>query len=167
MEREPVIAPEGRPRLVILSGGQTGVDRGALDAALSLGVECGGWCPAGRKAEDGPIHDRYPLIVLPGAGYLDRTRKNVEDSDMTLVIAFGAPTGGTARTVDFCRRLGKPCLVLDGATLTTAAAATTALQFLRASGCQRLNVAGPRASGEPRGYDYAYAVVRGLIAQLR
>ena len=67
----------------IISGGQTGVDRGALDAALKASISCGGWGPKGRKAEDGPIPERYPLQELPGADYLHRTRRNVVDSDGT------------------------------------------------------------------------------------
>jgi len=88
---------ETRP-LRVVSGGQTGVDRGALDAALERGVPCGGWCPAGRLAEDGVIPARYPVTELRGAGYDERTRKNVEDSDGTLIVTFGRATGGTART---------------------------------------------------------------------
>jgi len=70
----------------VVSGGQTGVDRGALDAALDLGFPCGGWCPEGRQAEEGVIPARYPLNELIGGGYEERTQKNVEDSDGTLVI---------------------------------------------------------------------------------
>jgi hypothetical protein len=66
--------------LIIISGGQTGVDRGALDAGLELGAPCGGWCPDGRKAEDGPIPDRYPLDELKGAGYPEPTRCNPSSS---------------------------------------------------------------------------------------
>src|SRR5262249_20137195 len=83
----------------LVSGGQTGVDRAALDAALEVGVPCGGWCPKGRKAEDGRIDDRYPLCETPSAAYSQRTRWNVRDSDGTLVLAWGEPTGGTLLTV--------------------------------------------------------------------
>ena len=76
-------------RLQIISGGQAGVDRGALDAALELGAQCGGWCPDGRKAEDGRIPDCYPLEERKGAGCPERTRRNVEDSDGTLIIHRG------------------------------------------------------------------------------
>jgi hypothetical protein len=88
----------------IVSGGQTGVDRGALDAALRVGFPCGGWCPQDRKAEDGPIPDRYPLVVLPGAGYRQRTLKNVKDSDGTVIIYANTLSGGTKLTRDFCQR---------------------------------------------------------------
>jgi hypothetical protein len=70
----------------IISGGQTGVDRGALDAALAVKFPCGGWCPADRRAEDGSIPGRYPLTPLPGGGYRERTRQNVIDSDGTATV---------------------------------------------------------------------------------
>jgi hypothetical protein len=149
--------------LKIISGGQTGVDRAALDAAFVAGASCGGWCRAGRIAEDGRIPDRYPLMELPGAGYLQRTRKNVEDSDGTLAIIFGMPTGGTARTVEFCLRLGKPFCVVDGNVATVDAAVQQSMEFVRRQNIQHLNVAGPRGSGEARGYAYALAVVSGLL----
>lgn len=88
----------------IISGGQTGVDRAALDAALQLGIPCGGWCPKGRKAKDGPIPDRYPLKETESGSYPVRTEMNVRDSDGTLILTWGRPTGGTALTVRLARR---------------------------------------------------------------
>lgn len=76
-------------RLRVISGGQTGVDRAALDVALELGLPCGGWCPAGRRAEDGPIPARYPLTETAGADYVERTRRNVVEADATLVLCHG------------------------------------------------------------------------------
>src|SRR5437660_8666127 len=96
----------------LISGGQTGVDRAALDVALELGLPCGGWCPRGRKAEDGVIPDRYPLAETPSPSYRQRTRWNVRDSDGTLILVRGRPTGGTALTLASARRLGKPVLVV-------------------------------------------------------
>jgi Circularly permutated YpsA SLOG family len=149
----------------IISGGQTGVDRAALDAALSIGVCCGGWCPAGRRAEDGVIPLRYPLTELPGGGYDERTHRNVEDSDATLVVTFGRASGGTARTIEFCRQLGRPHLIVDAAIVPLEEAVRRAVQFVTAGAQRRLNVAGPRASGEPRAYAYAHALVRELCLQ--
>ena len=149
----------------VVSGGQTGVDRGALDAALSLGVPCGGWCPAGRAAEDGVIPARYPVMALPDAGYDARTVKNVEDSDGTLIIAFGRASGGTARTIDVCRKLARPHLLVDATTVILEEAVCRAVRFVREEDIRRLNVAGPRASGEPRGYEYACSLVRELCLQ--
>jgi hypothetical protein len=149
----------------VVSGGQTGVDRGALDAALDLGFRCGGWCPQGRQAEDGVIPARYPLNELVGAGYEERTQKNVEDSDGTLVITFGRASGGTARTIDCCKRLGRPHLIIDASSLPLEEAVRDAQRFIGDEGVGRLNVAGPRASGEPRAHGYAYRLVRELCLQ--
>ena len=149
----------------IVSGGQTGVDRGALDAALSLGVPCGGWCPEGRLAEDGVIPGRYPLIELRGGGYEQRTHRNVEDSDGTLIITFGRASGGTARTIDICETLGGPHLIVDATTVLLEDAVGEALRFVQEENIGQLNVAGPRASGEPRGYECAYSLVRQLCLE--
>jgi hypothetical protein len=157
-------AAETRP-LRVVSGGQTGVDRGALDAALDLGVPCGGWCPAGRLAEDGVIPARYPVTELRGAGYEERTRKNVEDSDGTLIVTFGHASGGTAHTISFCEKLARPHLIVDGASVTLDEAVRRAVRFVRERCIGRLNVAGPRASGEPRAHEYAYALIRELCLQ--
>src|SRR5207244_4480522 len=110
-----MVAKKRVPRaksLKVISGGQTGVDRGALDAALALEVECGGWCPAGRLAEDGTIPECYPVVELTNAGYAERTARNVADSDGTLVICKGEPIGGTRETVDRCIEMGKPDSVI-------------------------------------------------------
>lgn len=148
----------------IVSGGQTGVDRGALDAALASGFPCGGWCPAGRRAEDGRIPDRYPVTELDSPRYLRRTRKNVEDSDGTLVLAHGAPTGGTRATVAHARRVGRPCLVLDldGAGREEAVAAARA--WIAGHGIGTLNVAGPRGSSAPDIQADAFAIISGVIS---
>lgn len=138
----------------IISGGQTGVDRAALDAALSLGVACGGWCPQGRLAETGPIPAHYPLRELPGAGYLERTMQNVRDADATVIFNLDQLQGGTKATADFCREIGKPLLILEGLR-SGAEAAREIVEFVRANTIEILNVAGPRASQWPAGYDYA------------
>lgn len=143
----------------ILSGGQTGVDRGALDAALDARFPCGGWCPRGRRAEDGRIPCRYPLREAPSSRYIERTRRNVRDSDATLVLAWGAPTGGTRATVGFAAGMAKPCLVLDMDDLDDAAAASRAEAWLAAKGVAALNVAGPRASGRADAHRRARRVI--------
>src|SRR5947209_17179443 len=97
----------------VVSGGQTGVDRAALDAALELGVPCGGWCPRGRRAEDGPIPERYPLRETSWDGYPQRTEWNVRDSDGTLILTRGEPDRGTALTARLANTQNKPCLVID------------------------------------------------------
>jgi len=97
----------------IISGGQTGADRGGLDAAIELGLEHGGACPRGRLAEDGRIPDKYSMLELFSYKYSHRTEQNVLDADLTLIFTFGPPKGGSALTVDYAIRHGKPFLHLD------------------------------------------------------
>ena len=98
----------------IISGAQTGADRGGLEAAIALGVPYGGYVPKGRKAEDGRVPDRYAnLIEMTSGDYLKRTRKNVEVSTATVIFTFGALSGGSLRTKQFCEELGRPCLHID------------------------------------------------------
>jgi hypothetical protein len=149
--------------LEILSGGQTGVDRGALDAALELGNPCGGWCPAGRRAEDGPIPERYPLTELKGAGYPERTRKNVEDSDAALILHRGPLSAGTLLTLRICEELRKPVSLIDAAEVSLEEGARTARAFIDSHDVQRLNVAGPRASHWPHAHAYARDLIRALL----
>ena len=144
----------------IISGGQTGVDRAALDVALRLGLACGGWCPKGRKAEDGPLHERYPLKETPSAAYAQRTRWNVRDSDGTMALNRGTLSGGTAMTVELARRLKKPCLILD---LDAPADETTIRNWLAASGIEVLNIAGPRESQQSGIYQQASAFLGKLL----
>lgn len=130
----------------IISGGQTGTDRGALDAALALGIPCGGSCPRGRRAEDGRIPDRYPLSELTSAHYRDRTEQNVRDADATLVLTRGEVEGGTALTIALARKLGRPVLVLN---VSANPALGPALIWLQTHRIRVLNVAGPRESRCP------------------
>ncbi len=153
--------------LRIVSGGQTGVDRAALDVALDLGIPCGGWCPDGRLAEDGPLPQRYPLRALPGAGYRRRTRANVADSDATLIVYFEEVAGGTAATLYDCLDLGKPFKLVDGAEIPPRRGARAVARFLRRHRIEVLNVAGPRASQSPRAYRYTRELLTVLLAGQR
>jgi hypothetical protein len=130
----------------VISGGQTGVDRAALDAALAAGLPCGGWCPRGRRSEAGPIDERYPLTETTSADPARRTDLNVRDSDATLIIAPAPLTGGTALTRRIAERRGRPCLVVDPGDAT---AAETIRRWLHEQDIQTLNVAGPRESHHP------------------
>ena len=141
----------------VVSGGQTGVDRAALDIALELGMPCGGWCPQGRKAEDGPLMPRYPLAETPSAEYAQRTEWNVRDSDGTLVLTRGTPTEGTAFTIDCAARLGRPCLVLD---LTEQPTPAVVREWISTHGIKVVNVAGPRESKCPGIYEQALQFLR-------
>lgn len=147
----------------IVSGGQTGVDRAALDAAQTCGVEAGGWCPQGRQAEDGVIPASYPVTELPGAGYRQRTKQNVIDSDGTLIIYFGYLSGGTQETLLFCIQQQKPYLLIDAEEVPEQRASQRIQSFIKQNTISVLNCAGPRASGEPRAYDYCIQVLLQLF----
>lgn len=144
----------------IVSGGQTGVDRAALDAALALGLPCEGWCPRGRRAEDGPLDERYPLRETPSVDYTQRTEWNVRDSDGTLVLTRGRARGGTALTLALARRLGRPCLVLD---LGVDPDPDALRGWVEAEGIAILNVAGPRESQQPGIQDDARAFLESAL----
>ena len=148
----------------IVSGGQTGADRAALDAALAAGVATGGWCPAGGLAEDVPeppgVLARYPTLrETESPDPAERTRLNVRDSDATLaLVPGGAPTGGTLLAVQEAARLGRPCLV------TTGNDPEGVLRWLATLGEGiTLNVAGPRESGSPGVYDLTLRLVAALL----
>ena len=147
----------------IVSGGQTGVDRAALDAAMAYDVSVGGWCPDGRRAEDGPIPDRYPLQETPSEAYEQRTAWNVRDSDGTLIITDGTLDGGTALTMTEARRQGR-------AVLHVRTTDPVPVEMIRAWGEEHdvrvLNVAGPRASEVQGIYEDARALLEALLDSL-
>jgi hypothetical protein len=155
--------------LTIISGGQTGVDRAALDVALELGIPCGGYCPPGRRAEDGAIPDRYPLTELPSPEYADRTRKNVEVAAATLVLHAGDVAGGTRLTLEVCEELGKPMRTVDvtaaGQHTVDDVAEWIAREVVPRGGV--LNVAGPRESESPGIGARAAAFLRVVLADVR
>jgi len=137
------------------------VDRAALDAARALGLSCGGWCPKGRKAEDGPLDPRYPLRETPSEDYAQRTEWNVRDSDGTLILAAGRLSGGTASTAQRAAALRKPCLIVD---LEHAVAPATIRAWLKTHRIRTLNVAGPRESRRPGIYAEASRVLRSVFS---
>jgi hypothetical protein len=173
----------------IVSGGQTGVDRGALDAALVAGFPCGGWCPPNREAEDGPIPERYPLTPLPSQEiggkrskhsetspertarevaeeYRARTLKNVQDSDATVILFRDTLSGGALLTHKLCLREKKPFIALDAKGMTRLRAADAIARFVEEHEIRVLNVAGPRLSGWPQGYAFALGAIGAVISNL-
>ncbi len=155
---------ENRPFFLvkkIISGGQTGVDRAALDAALAFGLSCGGWCPKGRKAEDGPIDALYPLRETSSTNYAVRTEKNVRDSDGTLVLTGpGQTSAGTALTIKLAQKHKKPHLVKD---LFARKGLAPVRIWLEVNRIKVLNVAGPRESEVPGIHDRAIEFLEELF----
>ncbi len=143
----------------IISGGQTGVDRAALDAALRHGIESGGWCPTGRLDESGRIPDRSPVKELENGGSTKRTLQNVKDSDGTIIIYPGKLSGGTEQTLHFCVEQRRPHELIDASNISTEKAAQLIADFVCENNIEILNVAGPRQSEWPEGYGYAAQVL--------
>lgn len=148
----------------IISGGQTGVDRAALDAALMAGVDCGGVCPLGRRAEDGTIPQSYPLEENHTPDYPARTERNLRESDATLIIYDSELTGGTKLTAGLCRKFNRPHLLIDAQASTITNSLETLRDFCATHQVKTLNVAGPRQSEHPHLYDYTRDLVAQLIA---
>ncbi len=146
--------------LKVISGGQTGVDRAALDTALKFNLPVGGWCPRGRKAEDGPISSRYPLKETGSDRYQIRTNLNVKDSDGTLIICRGTPSGGTALTIKKARQHEKALLILD---LQKKTDPEMVCQWLSNNKIATLNIAGPRESQTPGIYQESVNILGEII----
>ena len=144
----------------IIAGGQTGVDRAALDVALALARPCGGWCPRGRLAEDGPLPPVYPLQETPTDGPAERTAWNVRDADGTLVLTAGDPDPGTDLTLRLAHQLGKPVYQVD---LRSPAPLPAIHAWLTTHGIRTLNVAGPRESAQPGIYTLAAGLLFDLL----
>ena len=143
----------------VVSGGQTGADRAALDWAIARGVAHGGWCPRGRRAEDGRIAEHYLLLETPSRDYEQRTRWNVRDSDGTLIVSrSGVLTGGSAYTARCAERLEQPWLHVHPGADDAAAIR----EFLERHRIRTLNVAGPRESTDPGIYAYVYGLLERL-----
>jgi hypothetical protein len=143
----------------IVSGGQTGVDRAALDVAIKLDIPHGGWVPKGRLAEDGPLPERYRMRETSTAIYSERTEKNVIDSDATLIISRGELSGGSEATREMAVQHERPWLHIDLSQTSAFHCAVRIVEWLNAHRIRILNVAGPRASKDPRIYHDASALL--------
>ena len=144
----------------ILSGGQTGVDRAALDAAMELGIACGGWCPAGRHADDGPISARYPLRETADMDHTVRTEHNVRDSDGTLMFYRGELQGGTAYAVLMAKQLDRPVLAVN---VEKPPAPADVVAWLMRNGIRRVHIGGQREKTSPGIYADAGRVIRAIL----
>ena len=148
----------------VVSGGQTGVDRAGLDAALKAGLPIGGYCPKGRLAEDGTIPERYPMTEMPSPKSFYRTEKNVKESDGTLILNKGTLSEGTKLTHEYTLRHGKPSFIvqLDAARLIEP---EQVVRWMEERRIAVLNVAGPRESKCPGGiYQEAFAYLERVLA---
>ena len=147
-------------RVKLISGGQTGVDRAMLDFCLDHGMGCGGWCPEGRKAEDGTIDLKYPVKELPKASYKKRTAANVRDSDATVIVYDNEMKGGTLKSFEFVRKEKKSVLLLDLSVLDAVQAACLLLKFMESHKPGILNFSGPRHTEWPGGYESCYTLLQ-------
>lgn len=150
----------------VISGGQTGVDRASLDAAMEVGIVVGGYCPKARKAEDGSIPDIYPMVELRSADYRVRTEKNIKESDGTLILNIGKLSGGTALTSRLAIKHGKPCM-----TVQLDHSVTQLLEvksWIVNNNIKTLNIAGPRESKMPgvvyvKTHEYLQQLFKSLV----
>ena len=143
------------------------MDRAVLDFCLENQMQICGWCPAGRKAEDGTIPTHYPLDELEGVGYGERTEANVRDSDGTLILHLGNISGGTQLTAECCRKLGKPSLSLNLRSVDKESQVEKLLEFMVSKKIRILNVAGPRASEESEAYGKTRIFLQLFLSALR
>ncbi len=157
--------------LTVISGGQSGVDRAALDVAMQLAIPTAGWCPRGRRAEDGVIPGEYSLTETDSWNYAVRTERNVEDSDGTLVIVLNSVRGGTGLTVKLARQHNKPVHIvklLDGCASACAEKkptrhVQTVVDWMATHKIRVLNVAGPRGSSDDRIYSLTSQFCREIL----
>jgi hypothetical protein len=144
----------------IVSGGQTGADRAGLDVAIRWGFPNGGWCPKGRKAEDGPIGGQYLLTETPSANYLQRTEWNVRDSDATVIFTISSQlSGGSKRTAEFAEKHRKPWIHVARQATSYEEPALVLQRFVQKHSARILNIAGTRASKEPDVWQFAYETI--------
>lgn len=146
----------------IISGGQTGVNRAALDAAIEFGIPCGGWCSRGRMAEDGPIDPRYPLRETKSQEYQIRTEANVIEAEGTLILTMGKLTEGAAYAAKVALRYRKPHLIVD---LNKKIKPDTVLKWAVAHKVRAVNIAGPKESKKPGIYGKTRQFLQAVLAE--
>ena len=142
------------------------MDRAALDACLLYNFQCGGWCPKGRKAEDGIIQDRYPLVETDEISYETRTKMNVLDSCGTLIISPDKPEGGTLLTFQIAKILKKPYLIIHPDSDQLSLQVNTIVSWMKVNSIKTLNVAGPRSSEWDEGYSLSIQIISAIIYEI-
>jgi predicted Rossmann fold nucleotide-binding protein DprA/Smf involved in DNA uptake len=148
----------------IISGGQTGADRAALDFAIKHQIPHGGWCPLGRLASDGPLASQYQLIETESKGYLRRTKLNVQDSDATLIFNSGELSGGTLQTVRFAQAMNKPYRVFQLDQVEPQNVALEVHEWLSQIEVVTVNIAGPREAKRPGIYGLVMSVLEATLS---
>lgn len=136
----------------IISGGQTGADRAALDVAMKFNIEHGGWIPKGRRTEEGALPAQYQLIEMGTEDYRERTKKNIINSHGTLIISRGELTGGSKLTQSYAKVIGRPNCYIDLLNQEEFEAGIIIKSFIMENQIKILNVAGPRLSHCPSIY---------------
>ena len=149
-------------QIKIISGGQTGVDRAALDLALKNTIKCGGWCPKGRLAEDGTIDNKYPLKETTDTTYETRTKNNVRDSDATLILYIAEMDAGTRLTFDVAREMHKPVIIID-LSENRGVSLQKVQHWLQFNHPEILNIAGSRESNNPGIYAETMEFLEALL----
>jgi len=149
----------------IISGGQTGADQAALDAAIELDIPHGGWIPKGRITENGPLPSKYDLAEMPTTSYPARTQKNILESDGTLILSHGKLTGGSAYTREIANQNAKPCLHIDLDEKGAFMASSEITAWVMDNNIAVLNVAGPRSSRDPKIYDKVKGIIKTVCLQ--
>jgi hypothetical protein len=147
----------------IISGGQTGADQAALDAAIKLGIPHGGWIPKGRITENGPLPDKYDLIEMPTESYPERTKKNIRESDGTLILSHGRLTGGSEYTQKWALKYGKSMLHTDLSSVTSFVATVQINNWIVDYDIKIMNVAGPRASKDSKIYQSTLDIIESAL----
>lgn len=147
----------------IISGGQTGADQAALDAAIVTGTPHGGWVPEGRMTERGPLSSKYQMDEMIGGGYSERTEKNVVESDGTVIISHGQLTGGSEYTMAVAQKHERPCIHIDLNDQRMSDAVQAIHAWLRKNMVQVMNVAGPRASKDEKIYKAVFSLMEEVV----
>lgn len=149
----------------IISGGQTGADRAALDYAIGKNIPYGGWLPKGRKTEDGTLDLKYQLQEMPTGNYAARTEQNVIDADGTVIVSHGFLTGGSALTREFAKKHVKPWIHIDLSELSPDTATQRLAAWIAGHEIKTLNVAGPKAGKDPAIYDATLQLLKKALGR--